>query len=213
MAQLEFDFEWRITLFTLVLLPLLISLGFWQLQRAEEKAQLAAAFELQQAGHRVVVIERSGEVGGRVKTVQAAGASLDLGFQVLLSAYPLANKYLDMDALNLRKLASGALVYTGGSTHLIGDPLRDWKVLLPTPQGNNEEAADAVKQMMVLIKSDLALLGIRHDVFAFGAAVLLTQQNDLRFHAHHFQYFHAGCPGLSNRCKPNLVKFIQRITL
>lgn len=93
---------------------------------------LIAAFELEQAGHRVVVIERSGEVGGRVKTVQAAGASLDLGFQVLLSAYPLANKYLDMDGLNLRRLASGALVYAGGSTHLIGDPLRDWKVLLPT---------------------------------------------------------------------------------
>ena len=48
-ARLEFDFEWRITLFTLVLLPLLISLGFWQLQRAEEKALLAAVFERQQA--------------------------------------------------------------------------------------------------------------------------------------------------------------------
>ena len=47
--RLEFDFEWRITLFTLALLPLLISLGFWQLQRAEEKAALATAFEGQQA--------------------------------------------------------------------------------------------------------------------------------------------------------------------
>jgi len=44
----DFDFEWRITLFTLVLLPLLISLGFWQLQRAEEKATMAAAFADQQ---------------------------------------------------------------------------------------------------------------------------------------------------------------------
>ncbi len=48
-ARLEFDFEWRITLFTLALLPMLISLGFWQLQRAEEKAQLAVAFEAQQS--------------------------------------------------------------------------------------------------------------------------------------------------------------------
>ncbi len=48
-ARLEFDFEWRITLFTLLLLPLLISLGFWQLQRAQEKAALAVAFEQQQA--------------------------------------------------------------------------------------------------------------------------------------------------------------------
>ncbi len=43
-----FDFEWRITLFTVLLLPLLISLGFWQLQRAEEKAAIAAAFEAKQ---------------------------------------------------------------------------------------------------------------------------------------------------------------------
>lgn len=47
--RLEFDFEWRITLFTLALLPLLISLGFWQLQRAEEKATLAVSFEQQQS--------------------------------------------------------------------------------------------------------------------------------------------------------------------
>lgn len=46
--RLEFDFEWRITLFTLLLLPLLLSLGFWQLQRADEKATLAAAFENKQ---------------------------------------------------------------------------------------------------------------------------------------------------------------------
>ena len=49
MAELEFDFEWRITLFTLVLLPLLISLGFWQLEREDEKRALAQAFERQQA--------------------------------------------------------------------------------------------------------------------------------------------------------------------
>ena len=37
--------EWRIALFTGLLLPLLIFLGFWQLQRADEKAQLAQTYE------------------------------------------------------------------------------------------------------------------------------------------------------------------------
>ena len=41
---LQFDFEWRITLFTLLLFPLLLTLGFWQLERAEEKRGLAAMF-------------------------------------------------------------------------------------------------------------------------------------------------------------------------
>jgi surfeit locus 1 family protein len=47
-SALKFDLEWRITLVTLVMVPLMVSLGFWQLQRAEEKAHLAAAFEERQ---------------------------------------------------------------------------------------------------------------------------------------------------------------------
>jgi len=43
MTRLRLDIEWRLTLFTLVLLPLLVSLGFWQLERAGEKVALAAA--------------------------------------------------------------------------------------------------------------------------------------------------------------------------
>ena len=43
------DPEWRITLFTLLLVPLMTGLGFWQLQRAGEKEALATAFELRQA--------------------------------------------------------------------------------------------------------------------------------------------------------------------
>ena len=39
---LVIDIEWRLTLFTALLLPLLITLGFWQLSRAEEKRVLEA---------------------------------------------------------------------------------------------------------------------------------------------------------------------------
>jgi cytochrome oxidase assembly protein ShyY1 len=38
---LRWDIEWRLALFTALLLPLLVSLGFWQLSRAEEKVLLA----------------------------------------------------------------------------------------------------------------------------------------------------------------------------
>jgi len=46
---LAFDPEWRITLFALVLVPAMTGLGFWQLQRADEKAALAARFEARRA--------------------------------------------------------------------------------------------------------------------------------------------------------------------
>lgn len=44
----EFDPEWRITLFALVMVPFMVGLGFWQLERAEEKAALAGSFEQRQ---------------------------------------------------------------------------------------------------------------------------------------------------------------------
>lgn len=46
---LRLNLEWRTTLATLLLLPLLTGLGVWQLQRADEKALLAAAWEQRQS--------------------------------------------------------------------------------------------------------------------------------------------------------------------
>jgi cytochrome oxidase assembly protein ShyY1 len=45
---LQFDLEWRTTLFALVMVPALAGLGFWQMERAEEKSAIAAEFELKQ---------------------------------------------------------------------------------------------------------------------------------------------------------------------
>lgn len=44
-----FKLNWKITLFTLLLLPLLVSLGFWQLQRAQEKQTIQEEYQQQQA--------------------------------------------------------------------------------------------------------------------------------------------------------------------
>ena len=44
-AGLHLDLEWRTTVLTLVLLPVMLGLGLWQLQRADEKAAIAARWE------------------------------------------------------------------------------------------------------------------------------------------------------------------------
>ena len=46
---LSFDFNWKLTLFVVFLLPLLSSLGFWQLDRAEQKTALLKQLETQLA--------------------------------------------------------------------------------------------------------------------------------------------------------------------
>ncbi|MFK7784736.1 MAG: FAD-dependent oxidoreductase [Crocinitomicaceae bacterium] len=93
---------------------------------------LIAAYELEQEGYRPIILERSRAVGGRVKKKKKKGYPLDLGFQVLLSAYPLVKNYLDLDALELVRLESGAMIYADGKAYRIGDPMRNWKVLFPT---------------------------------------------------------------------------------
>ena len=43
----RWHFEWRITLFVLIFVPLFVGLGFWQLGRAEEKREITAQWQAQ----------------------------------------------------------------------------------------------------------------------------------------------------------------------
>ena len=106
---------------------------------------LIAAYEIEKEGFNPIIIEQTNKIGGRVKTISEKGCAMDLGFQVLLSAYPSAKKYLDMKALELRKLESGALIYVNDKSYRIGDPLRNLKVLLPTLFSNIGSIIDKLK--------------------------------------------------------------------
>ena len=110
---------------------------------------LIAALELEQAGFEPIILEKSDGVGGRVRTVEIEGYRLDIGFQVLLSAYPLVNKYLDMNALGLHKLASGAQILVNGKSYRIGDPTRDLGALLPTVFANIGSVADKFRILLL----------------------------------------------------------------
>ena len=110
---------------------------------------MIAALELEQAGFEPIILEKSDGVGGRVRTVEIEGYRLDIGFQVLLSAYPLVNKYLDMNALGLQKLASGAQILVNGKRYRIGDPTRDLGALLPTVFANIGSVADKFRILLL----------------------------------------------------------------
>lgn len=47
--RLRFNLNWKITLFATLALPLLLSLGFWQLERASHKRAIEANFALRQS--------------------------------------------------------------------------------------------------------------------------------------------------------------------
>jgi protoporphyrinogen oxidase len=93
---------------------------------------LIAARVLEDSGFNPVVIEATDRAGGRVKTDILNGFQLDHGFQVLLTSYPAAQKYLDFEALDLQLFLPGASVFKNKKQKIIGDPLRDLSLLFPT---------------------------------------------------------------------------------
>lgn len=87
-------------------------------------AGLACATELHQQGVPFILFEASNAWGGRVRTDEVNGFLLDRGFQVFLTAYPDARRFLNVDDLNLKRFSSGALIRAEGKFQEFSDP---WK--------------------------------------------------------------------------------------
>lgn len=87
-------------------------------------AGLCCARHLIDHGVECLVLEASDGIGGRMRTDRSEGFLLDRGFQVLQSAYPEAQRMLDMPGLDLRPFYPGALVRYGGRFHKVADPWR-----------------------------------------------------------------------------------------
>ena len=106
---------------------------------------LIAAQILENHGYHPTIIEASSTVGGRVKSDIVNGYTLDHGFQVLLTSYPAAKKYLNYEALDLQKLLPGATLFKNGKAQTIGDPLRSLSLLFPTLLSTVGTLADKIK--------------------------------------------------------------------
>lgn len=87
-------------------------------------AGLRCALELEQKGLDVIVLEASDRVGGRIRTEHVDGFQLDVGFQVLLTAYDECQSVLDYGALALGHFQPGAFVWNGAQMHALVDPWR-----------------------------------------------------------------------------------------
>jgi phytoene dehydrogenase-like protein len=87
-------------------------------------AGLCCARRLREVGIPFQILEAGDAVGGRVRTDQLDGFRLDRGFQVLLTAYPEAQRMLDLRALDLKPFYRGALIRVGGKFHRFADPRR-----------------------------------------------------------------------------------------
>lgn len=116
-------------------------------------AGLTAAKLLKAKGFKILVIEASDGIGGRVRTDEKDGFLLDRGFQVLLSAYPEAKKLLNYKDLDLKPFWPGAkILYKEGITEIM-DPLRRPSSFLKTLFSPAGSLGD--KLQMFLLKKQL----------------------------------------------------------
>ena len=119
---------------------------------------LSCAVRLHEAGQRVIVLEASDEIGGRVRTDHIDSFRLDRGFQVFLDAYPEASNFLDLDALDLRPFEPGALVWKNGTLHSLMDVFRRPMALLSSafaPIGTVKDKLLVAKLRFTLLKKPL----------------------------------------------------------
>jgi phytoene dehydrogenase-like protein len=93
-------------------------------------AGLVAARRLADAGANVTVFEERPQVGGRVRTRDHDGFTLDYGFQVLFTSYPAVKRELDVEALDLRRFRAGACIARPGERSILADPFRDPSALV-----------------------------------------------------------------------------------
>ncbi|WP_049926368.1 NAD(P)/FAD-dependent oxidoreductase [Halopiger goleimassiliensis] len=108
-------------------------------------AGLVAARHLAAGGTDVTVLERRESVGGRVRSRERQGFRLDRGFQVLFTAYPAVQRELDLEALDLRRFAPGAIVAAENHRSTLADPLRDPQALPATLTNPNVSVGDALR--------------------------------------------------------------------
>ena len=108
-------------------------------------AGLTCARRLHDEGVETTVIDAADAVGGRVRTDVVDGYRLDRGFQVLLTAYPEAKRWLDYEALELRSFWPGAQVWTGAEWATVADPRRRWTDLFRSLAANVGSTTDKLK--------------------------------------------------------------------
>jgi phytoene dehydrogenase-like protein len=117
-------------------------------------AGLVAARTLADRGRDVTLFERRATVGGRVRSREVEGFTLDRGFQVLFTAYPAVQRELDLDALDLRSFPPGATLARPDERSVLSDPFGDPGALTATLF--NREVTTRDKLRVLSLRRDLS---------------------------------------------------------
>lgn len=135
----DWSLEWRTLLFAAIFTPLLLGLGFWQLQRAEEKADLLAQFEQRRAMAPVPLHRNAGIAA--YTPVQIVGR-YDSERYWLLDNRIQQGRY-GVEVMAVFELLSGEHVLVNRGW-LPADPARRTTPEVPFPEGEHSAVAEVL---------------------------------------------------------------------
>ena len=154
---------------------------------------LIAATVLEKNGFNPLILEATDRPGGRLKTDIVDGYQLDHGFQVLLTAYPAAQNYLDFASLDLQLFLPGASIFKNKRQKIIGDPIKNKSLLFPTLLSGIGTLSDKFK--IVKLNNRLKKKSL-NQIFSENEKSTLSYLTDLGFSAEiitdFFQPFFSG---------------------
>lgn len=110
---------------------------------------LVAAIELDHSDCTIDIYDKNQNVGGRVRSDYIDDYPFDIGFQALLTGYPLVKEYLDLEQLNIIKFLPGAEVVYNNRRHLIGDPSRKASFLSSAIDTTIASISDKIKTLQL----------------------------------------------------------------
>jgi phytoene dehydrogenase-like protein len=118
-------------------------------------AGLTCAKYLKDRGIQSLILEASDGVGGRVKTDVHEGFLLDRGFQILLTAYPEAQRLLNYQTLDLQAFKSGAIIrdIQNNDFSIMANPFKEPSKIWSSLTSNVGTLADKMRILRLILET------------------------------------------------------------
>ena len=129
-VKFEFDFNWKLTLCVVLIFPVLVKLSLWQIDRAEEKQQLLASWQVQRA--QAPLLFNAAEDYREYQRVVVEGEFVPN--YIWLRENQFYNGQLGYNVVMLMKMPVGAYLAVDRGW-VEGSPLRDFVPEIDTPVG------------------------------------------------------------------------------
>ncbi len=119
-------------------------------------AGLTCAKYLKDRGIQSLILEASDGIGGRVRTDKIDGFLLDRGFQILLTAYPEAQRLLDYQQLDLKAFTSGALIRDNQKNNfsIVGNPFKEPSKIWSSLTSNIGNFTDKIRVLRLILDTN-----------------------------------------------------------